>query len=733
MQAENPQKESPLGGPQAGAPVHVVQETDGATTSNIRTNYSSSSSNSSNSISNGVFSAAAITSKQSPVTQGAAAAAAPALPADVAAAAAAAPAGLADVAAAAAAAATSAPAADSAVSAAAGEEVTAAAAAEAVSAAAAATEMSAAAAAAEMSAAAAAEAVSASAAATGAVSAATAADTEAISSSAAFTFLGCELGREEDKPEAPWGPPECSRTYRKRSRGPCSNAAEKTRFSEAAAAGAAAAETEEAETEEAETAAASSATYGSRRKRFKGSAGSSNSSSSINSSSSSNNNSLMHPRSRFFGGPLNFQKLAEEAPDLHAFIIKSRNKKEATFDFHSREAQLSLCIALFRCIYSLSFSLPLHHNLLIPALPNRSNYIHFLADLLSPEEGLASPRGPPIPGGAPYLLIPPSLAAAAAANEADTQHVGAPHQGAPHQGAPNERSGGPPRGPQVRIMDIGVGGNCVYPLLGVSDYSWSFVGSDISELSLSVAEENVRANKYEVYIQLRQQQQQQQIFKGVVFDADPLFAASVCNPPFYANEESVGINPRREKGGRAHELICEGGEEAFLRCMYTESKQFARHFIWFTSLVARASTRNQIKRLIQQGMRQAGIKQKIAMDKHLQTWVSKYNSCSSNCSSSSSNNCNSNGCNTNNSNNETSTNYSNNTGNTSNVSSNSSNSANSSSSSSSSSEVQEEVEMHPRELRVFDLFQGKQTRWVVCWTFWTADQRRVLRQLITKE
>ncbi|KAL8271469.1 hypothetical protein Esti_004670 [Eimeria stiedai] len=401
----------------------------------------------------------------------------------------------------------------------------------------------------------------------------------------------------------------------------------------------------------------------------------------------SRSNSLLHPRSRFSGGPLNFALLAEKHPPLSAFLSVSPSGY-VSYDFSSREAQLQLCTALFRCIYSLSFSLPPSQSFLVPTLPNRSNYIHFLADLLSHTEGLGPPRGPPIPGGDPYILkegAPRGESAAAHSQSApDACCNGAPSL-QPATGAVGEEGeGGPPRGPQVRVLDVGVGASCVYPLLGVADYDWCFVGSDINGEFLSAAAANVKANALGARISLRQQEEKNHIFQGVVRESDPLFAASVCNPPFYASEEEVAINPRREKGGSTNELVCEGGEEAFLARMLSESKSFCCNFLWFTTLVARATTRDRLKREIHAGMRKAGKQQESLFQGIAERWLTAPSQ-------------------------DVSTNDSG--GSTTGV-----------------CIEGNEREVHPRELRVFELSQGKQTRWVVCWTYWTKGQRQLLRQ-----
>lgn len=66
---------------------------------------------------------------------------------------------------------------------------------------------------------------------------------------------------------------------------------------------------------------------------------------------------------------------------------------------------------------------------LCPTVPNRSNYIHWIGDLLSSD------------------LIP-------AIRDSDSN---------------SEKP--------VRGFDIGTGANCIYPLLGASLLGWSFVGS----------------------------------------------------------------------------------------------------------------------------------------------------------------------------------------------------------------------------------------------------------------
>ena len=51
-----------------------------------------------------------------------------------------------------------------------------------------------------------------------------------------------------------------------------------------------------------------------------------------------------------------------------------------------------------------------------------------------------------------------------------------------------------PRGPSTRVLDIGVGASCIYPLIGASEYGWRFVGSEIDRAAVDWARRIVAAN-----------------------------------------------------------------------------------------------------------------------------------------------------------------------------------------------------------------------------------------------
>ena len=149
----------------------------------------------------------------------------------------------------------------------------------------------------------------------------------------------------------------------------------------------------------------------------------------------------------------------------------------------------------------------------------------------------------------------------------------------------------------IKILDVGTGATCIYPILGVAEYNWTFVGSDIDLDSLDYAQDIIYDNKLEENITLRQQFNEQNILKGIIEEVDS-FTATMCNPPFYKSaEEAQGANRRKTKNlgnnavrnfsGNNNELWYVGGEKAFLHNYLYESSLFKTKSKWFTSLVSK--------------------------------------------------------------------------------------------------------------------------------------------------
>jgi len=254
----------------------------------------------------------------------------------------------------------------------------------------------------------------------------------------------------------------------------------------------------------------------------------------------------LHPRNRH-QGRYDLGRLVRVHPPLAAWLVQTPAGRSV--DFANPSAVRELNRALLKADYGITYwDLPPDY--LCPPIPGRADYIHGLADLLGED-------------------------------------------------------GEPPRGPSVRVLDVGVGANTIYPLLGHAEYGWRFVGSDIDARALRAARSTVQANGLQAVIELRLQGRREQLFKGVIQPSER-FAATLCNPPFHASaaEAEQGSlrklhnlggrgtaargRPQLNFGGRANELWCKGGEAGFLRRMVAESTEFAARVGWFTSLVARA-------------------------------------------------------------------------------------------------------------------------------------------------
>jgi 23S rRNA (adenine1618-N6)-methyltransferase len=253
----------------------------------------------------------------------------------------------------------------------------------------------------------------------------------------------------------------------------------------------------------------------------------------------------LHPRNKH-QGRYNLQELINTCPDLAPFV-KINEYENETINFADSDAVKALNKALLLHFYNVKdWDIPT--GFLCPPIPGRADYIHNVADLLA-----------------------------------------------------KSNNGSIPTGKQIRCLDIGVGANCVYPLIGTHEYGWTFIGSDINEVALASAKAIVDANPdLETKIKFRLQPNQKHIFPGALEKTERIHV-SICNPPFYAtfgeaqaaalkklnnlNEEKV-TEARRNFEGKNQELWCQGGEGRFVKDMIYQSKEFSKSCLWFTTLIS---------------------------------------------------------------------------------------------------------------------------------------------------
>jgi 23S rRNA (adenine1618-N6)-methyltransferase len=253
-----------------------------------------------------------------------------------------------------------------------------------------------------------------------------------------------------------------------------------------------------------------------------------------------------------------FKALIERCPELGQHV-KPNDFGDDSIDFFVPEAVMELNRALLMHYYNLEFwEIPKGY--LCPPIPGRADYVHHAADLL---------KGP---AGSLIQTIP--------------------------------------KGAQIKCLDIGVGANCVYPIVGIKEYGWSFIATDIDSVALDSARNIVSKNlSLEGKIDFRLQANPADIFKGVITKTDRI-DLSICNPPFHASAEeaqTVAIrkisNLKQKKitkpilnfGGTSAELWCEGGEEQFVNTMIEQSRNFSQNCFWFSTLVSKQASLKKVQ------------------------------------------------------------------------------------------------------------------------------------------
>ncbi|ADO82957.1 23S rRNA (adenine(1618)-N(6))-methyltransferase RlmF [Ilyobacter polytropus] len=247
----------------------------------------------------------------------------------------------------------------------------------------------------------------------------------------------------------------------------------------------------------------------------------------------------LHPKNPH-KGKYNFKLLVKNLPELKKYL-KKNPRGEETIDFSDNKGVILLNKALLKTYYDIdNWDIP--KGFLCPPIPGRADYIHYIAGLLK-----------------------------------------------------GKRKG-------VKVLDIGTGANCIYPIIGSQSYNWDFVASEIDPKSIENAKKIVNSNKVlKNKITLKLQKNRENIFEGIIEKNDK-FDLTMCNPPFHASlEDALKANKRKVNnlnkenkkvkkglnfGGQKAELWCPGGERLFLKKMAEESLRFSSQVTWFTSLIS---------------------------------------------------------------------------------------------------------------------------------------------------
>lgn len=238
-------------------------------------------------------------------------------------------------------------------------------------------------------------------------------------------------------------------------------------------------------------------------------------------------------------GKYDFKVLTDNLPELKSFVKKNPSGED-TIDFSDNKGVICLNKALIKTYYKVdNWDIP--EGFLCPPIPGRADYIHYIGDLITKKKN-------------------------------------------------------------VRVLDIGTGANCIYPIIGSQTYGWNYTASDIDPKSIENAQKIIDKNEnLKNKIKLKLQKDKNHIFVGIIEKGDK-FDLTMCNPPFHGSlEDALKANKRKVDnlnkgnkdikkglnfGGQKAELWCPGGERLFLKKMAKESALFASQVHYFTSLVS---------------------------------------------------------------------------------------------------------------------------------------------------
>ncbi len=269
--------------------------------------------------------------------------------------------------------------------------------------------------------------------------------------------------------------------------------------------------------------------------------------------------SKLHPRNKN-RERYDFKQLIGSFPELASFV-KPNLYGDESVDFADPEAVKVLNKALLLHHYSIgNWDIP--EGYLCPPIPGRADYIHHIADFLC-----------------------------------------------------RNNYGKIPAGRHIKCLDIGVGASCIYPIIGNTEYGWSFIGSDIDQVAIESANQIVASiPAMQGKVECKLQTNPKDFFYGII-RKDELIDLSICNPPFHvsAKEAQEGtlrkiynLNPDKNAepvlnfGGQNNELWCDGGEEKFVRNMILQSKKFAANCFCFSTLISKESNMKSVYRALEQ-------------------------------------------------------------------------------------------------------------------------------------
>ncbi|XP_033833328.1 RNA N6-adenosine-methyltransferase mettl16 isoform X2 [Periophthalmus magnuspinnatus] len=244
-------------------------------------------------------------------------------------------------------------------------------------------------------------------------------------------------------------------------------------------------------------------------------------------------NKSMHPRNRYKDKPPDFAYLAAKYPEFQQHVQTSLVGRPV-INFKEPEAVRALTCTLLKEDFGLTIEIPLER--LIPTVPLRLNYIHWVEDLIDGQKQLR------------------------------------------------------------RGIDIGTGASCIYPLLGATMNGWYFLATEVDDICFDYAKKNVEQNNLSDLIKVVKVPKKTLLMDALKEETEIVYDFCMCNPPFFANQlEAKGVNSRNSRRpppssvntGGVTEIMAEGGELEFVKRIIHDSLQLKKRLRWYSCMLGK--------------------------------------------------------------------------------------------------------------------------------------------------
>uniref|UniRef100_A0A2D4NEX4 U6 small nuclear RNA (adenine-(43)-N(6))-methyltransferase n=2 Tax=Micrurus spixii TaxID=129469 RepID=A0A2D4NEX4_9SAUR len=262
-------------------------------------------------------------------------------------------------------------------------------------------------------------------------------------------------------------------------------------------------------------------------------------------------NKSMHERNRYKNNPPDFAFLASKYPEFKQHV-QINLLGRVSLNFKDPQAVRALTCTLLKEDFGLQIDIPIER--LIPTVPLRLNYIHWVEDLIAQQDATTTNT----------------------AKDSITWGI-----------------------------DIGTGASCIYPLLGATLNGWYFIATEVDDMCFSYAKKNVEQNNLSDLIKVVKVPQKTLLLDALEEECDVIYDFCMCNPPFFANQlEAKGVNSRNPtrappssvNTGGITEIMAEGGELEFVKRIIHDSLQLKKRLRWYSCMLGKKCSLAPLKK-----------------------------------------------------------------------------------------------------------------------------------------